>query len=58
MTQMLSGLIPGETMEIPEAYIGQNQKLPARVIIHRLTDDQTQIRLKTKQYVKRRKALS
>ncbi len=46
MTQMLSGLIPGETMEIPEAYIGQNQKLPARVIIHRLTDDQTQIRLK------------
>ena len=58
MTQMLSGLIPGETMEIPEAYIGQNQKLPARVIIHRLTDDQTQTRLKTKRYVKRRKALS
>ncbi|ACP12019.1 transposase DDE domain protein (plasmid) [Bacillus anthracis str. Vollum] len=33
MTQMLSGLIPGETMEIPEAYIGQNQKLPARVCV-------------------------
>lgn len=58
MTQMMSDLIPGETMEIPEAYIGQNQKLPARVIIHRLTDDQTQTRLKTKRYVKRRKALS
>ena len=40
MTQMMSGLIPGETIEIPEAYIGQNQKLPARVIIHRLTDVQ------------------
>ena len=39
VTQIISGLIPGETMEIPEAYIGQNQKLPARVIIHRLTDD-------------------
>ncbi|MGF6950169.1 hypothetical protein QF028_002674 [Neobacillus sp. B4I6] len=58
MTQMMSGLTPGETMEIPVAYIGQNQKLPARVIIHRLTDNQTQTRLKTKRYVKRRKALS
>ncbi|WP_342601869.1 IS4 family transposase [Peribacillus sp. FSL E2-0159] len=45
MAQIMSGLTPGETMEIPEAYIGQNQKLPARVIIHRLTDDQTQTRL-------------
>ncbi|PFZ31294.1 IS4 family transposase [Bacillus wiedmannii] len=54
MTQMMSGLIPGETMEIPEAYIGQNQKLPARVIIHRLTDDQTQTRLK-KQAIREKK---
>ncbi|MGJ3193577.1 IS4 family transposase [Peribacillus frigoritolerans] len=45
MAQIMSGLTPGETMEIPEAYIGQNQKLPVRVIIHRLTDDQTQTRL-------------
>ena len=58
MTQMMSGLIPGETLEITEAYIGQKQKFPTRVMIHRLTDDQTQTRLKTKQYVKRRKALS
>lgn len=41
MTQMMSSLTPGDTMEIPDAYIGQNQKLKARVIIHRLTDDQT-----------------
>lgn len=33
MTQMMSSLPPGETLEIPDAYIGQNQKLPARVII-------------------------
>ncbi|MBX9955112.1 IS4 family transposase [Peribacillus simplex] len=46
MTQMMSSLTPSETLEIPEAYIGQNQKLQARVIIHRLTDDQTQTRLK------------
>ncbi len=46
MKQIMSGLTPGETMEIPDAYIGQKQKLPARVIIHRLTNDQTQTRLK------------
>lgn len=57
MTQMLSGLIPGETMEIPEAYIGQNQKLPARVIIHRLTDDQTQIRLKNQEIREKKKGI-
>lgn len=58
MAQLMSGLTPGETIEMPEAYIGQNQKLPACVIIHRLTDNQTQKRLKTKPYEKRRKALS
>ncbi len=57
MTQMMSGLIPGETMEIPEAYIGQNQKLPARVIIHRLTDDQTQIRLKNQAIREKKKGI-
>ncbi|USK83635.1 IS4 family transposase [Peribacillus asahii] len=54
MTQMMSDLTPGETMEIPEAYIGQNQKLPARVIIHRLTDDQTKTRL-TNQAIREKK---
>ncbi|HDR8434426.1 TPA: IS4 family transposase [Bacillus cereus] len=57
MTQMLSGLIPGETMEIHEAYIGQNQKLPARVIIHRLTDDQTQTRLKNQAIREKKKGI-
>ncbi|PGK64510.1 IS4 family transposase, partial [Bacillus thuringiensis] len=57
MTQMMSGLIPGETMEIPEAYIGQNQKLPARVIIHRLTDDQTQARLKNQAIREKKKGI-
>lgn len=46
MTQMLSDLIPDKKMEIHDAYIGRNQKLPARVIIHRLTDNLTQTRLK------------
>ncbi|MEH7456435.1 IS4 family transposase [Bacillus sp. JJ1127] len=57
MTQMMSGLSPGETMEIPEAYIGQNQKLPARVMIHRLTDDQTQTRLKNQAIREKKKGI-
>jgi len=46
MTQMMPGLITGETLEIHEAYIVQNQKLPAHGMLHRLTDDQTETRLK------------
>lgn len=47
MTQMMKELNPGETIEISEAYIGHIQKLPTHVIIHRLTDDQTETRLKS-----------
>ena len=57
MTQMMSGLTTGETMEISEEYMGQNQKLPARVIIHRLTDDQTQIRLKNQAIREKKKGI-
>ena len=46
MAQIMKELNPGETIEILEAYIGHIQKLPTRVIIHRLTDDQTETRLK------------
>ena len=45
MEELLNQLQSGQTMEISEGYIGQNQKLPARVIIHRLTEEQTQKRL-------------
>lgn len=40
-----------------EAYIGQNQKLPTRVIIHRLTDDQTQTRLKNQAIREKKKGI-
>ncbi len=46
MEELMNQLSPGQTMEISEAYIGQYQKLPARVIIHRLTKEQTEKRLK------------
>ncbi|AMM95803.1 transposase (plasmid) [Peribacillus simplex] len=57
MTQMMSSLTSGETLEITEAYMGQNQKLPARVIIHRLTDDQTQTRLKNQAIREKKKGI-
>lgn len=53
----MNQLTPGQTMEISEAYIGQYQKLPARVIIHRLTKEQTEKRLKEQAKKKRRKVL-
>lgn len=34
-------LKPGQTYEISDVYIGQYQKLPTRVIFHRLTEEQT-----------------
>ncbi|ACJ78828.1 Transposase for insertion sequence element IS231B [Bacillus cereus BDRD-ST26] len=46
MEELMNQLSPGQTMEISEAYIGQYQKLPARVIIHRLTKEQTENWLK------------
>ncbi|AZV43882.1 transposase [Peribacillus asahii] len=57
MTQMMSDLTPGETLEVPETYIGQNQKLPARAIIHRLTDDQTQTRMKNQAIREKKKGI-
>lgn len=57
MAQLMAGLTPGETIEIHEGYIGQYQKLPTRVIIHRLTGDQTQIRLKNQAIREKKKGI-
>ena len=57
MVQMIAELTPGETIEIHEAYIGHTQKLPTRVIIHRLTDDQTQTRLKKQAIQEKKKGI-
>lgn len=40
MEELMNSLEPDETIELPEAYIGINQKLPTRVIIHLLTEEQ------------------
>ncbi|MDQ0270982.1 hypothetical protein J2S17_002868 [Cytobacillus purgationiresistens] len=57
MKQIMSSLNPGKNLEIPDAYIGQNQKLPARVTIHRLTENQTQTRLKNQAIREKKKGI-
>ncbi len=50
-------LKPGETYEISDAYIGQYQKLPTRVIIHRLTEEQTRKRWENQALKEKKKVL-
>lgn len=57
MTQMMADLTPGETIEVHEANIGHIQKLPTRVIIHRLTVDQTQTRLQNQAIREKKKGI-
>lgn len=53
----MNQLKPGQTYEISDAYIGQYQKLPARVIIHRLTDEQTKKRWKNQALKEKKKGI-
>ncbi|MDF9761124.1 hypothetical protein OKW24_002897 [Peribacillus simplex] len=54
----MNQLQPGQTLEISEAYIGLYQKLPARVIIHRLTEVQTEKRLKEQAKKEKKKGIT
>lgn len=58
MEELMNQLPPGQTLEISEAYIGQYQKLPARVIIHRLTKEQTEKRLKEQAKKEKKKGIT
>ncbi|CAN7648908.1 IS4 family transposase [Bacillus sp. SD075] len=57
MAQIMKELESGETLEISEAYIGQIQKLPTRVIVHRLTNVQTETRLKNQAVREKKKGI-
>ncbi|SCC23169.1 Protein of unknown function [Bacillus cereus] len=41
----MNSLQPGQTYEIFDAYVGMTDKVPTRVIVHRLTKEQQQKRL-------------
>lgn len=56
--ELMNQLQPGQTLEISEAYIGLYQKLPARVIIHRLTEVQTEKRLKEQAKKEKKKGIT
>ncbi|MEX6701969.1 IS4 family transposase [Peribacillus frigoritolerans] len=56
--ELMNQLQPGQTLEISEAYIGLYQKLPARVIIHRLTEAQTEKRLKEQAKKEKKKGIT
>ena len=48
-------LKPGQTYEISDVYI--YQKLPARVIFHRLTEEQTRKRWKNQALMEKKKGI-
>ncbi|HDR4949076.1 TPA: IS4 family transposase, partial [Bacillus cereus] len=45
MEGLMSSLQPGQTCEIADAYVGMTDKVPTRMIFHRLTKEQQQKRL-------------
>ncbi|MFC0273972.1 IS4 family transposase [Metabacillus herbersteinensis] len=57
MEEIMHQLKPGETYEISDAYIGQYQKLPSRVIIHRLTEEQTRKRWENQALKEKKKGI-
>jgi hypothetical protein len=50
LVAIMNRMRSGETTEIRDAYIGRDQKLPARVILYRLTEAQVQKRRKDQAY--------
>lgn len=55
METLVNSLQPGQTCEIADAYIGMFDKVPARVIVHRLTKQQQQKRLQNQVVREKRK---
>ena len=53
LEQLLDTLQPGETKELPDVYVGMYEKLPVRVIVYRLTEQQ--LRKREKDMVKKEK---
>ncbi|MGR5968329.1 hypothetical protein ACT7C1_08970 [Bacillus paranthracis] len=52
----MNSLEPGQTYEISNAYVGMTDKVPARVIVHRLTREQQQKRLHDQAVREKRRA--
>ena len=57
MEEIMHQLKPGKPLKITDVYIRQYQKLPARVIIHRLTEEHTQKRWKNQVLKEKKKVI-
>ncbi|MED0887265.1 IS4 family transposase [Bacillus mycoides] len=58
MEQFIDQLQSGETYEIPEIYIGMYQKLPARLILYKLTETQMKRRQKDLAFKEHKKQIT
>ncbi len=55
MEDLMNSLQPGQTSEISNAYVGMTDKVPTRVIVHRLSKEQQKNDYRIKLYGKKRK---
>ncbi|EJV74415.1 IS4 family transposase [Bacillus cereus] len=57
MEVLMNSLQPGQTCEISNAYVGMTDKLPTRVVVHRLTKEQQQKRLQDQTVREKKKGM-
>ncbi|KMQ28644.1 transposase, partial [Bacillus cereus] len=57
MEDLMNSLQPGQTCEISNAYVGMTDKVPTRVIVHRLTKEQQQKRLQDQTVREKKKGM-
>ncbi|MED0827291.1 IS4-like element ISBce8 family transposase [Bacillus pacificus] len=57
MEILMNSLQPGQTCEISNAYVGMTDKVPTRVIVHRLTKEQQQKRLRDQTVREKKKGM-
>ncbi|MCP9280598.1 IS4 family transposase [Bacillus wiedmannii] len=57
MENLMNSLRSGQTYEIADAYVGMSDKVPTRVIVHRLTEEQQQKRLRDQAVREKKKGM-
>jgi hypothetical protein len=58
MEDIMECLQPGETLEVPDVYIGMYEKLPARLVVYRLTETQIKKRDKDQEIREKKKGIT
>ncbi|PRT20013.1 MULTISPECIES: IS4 family transposase [Bacillus cereus group] len=57
MENLMNSLHSGQTYEITDAYVGMSDKVPTRVIVHRLTEEQQKKRLRDQAVREKKKGM-